>query len=132
MLNTFILQDGLAKDIVSVVFYIVDLALYMYAGYRATKIFGQDILTAGMAGALAALSVGIFYGIILIPIFVFILNSGMVTLPETLLDRFGGELGAGAVVISLALLCEAVVIVTSIVVNFITGAVGGFIGQRFK
>jgi len=132
MLNTFILQDGLAKDIVSVVFYIVDLALYMYAGYRATKIFGQDILTAGMAGALAALSVGIFYGIILIPIFVFILNSGMVTLPETLLDRFGGELGAGAVVISLALLCEAVVIATSIVVNFITGAVGGFIGQRFK
>ena len=117
------------------IFYLPYLLIFGYAGYKSTKEMKLDLLSAGVAGSLAAiLSMFIFW----VPFFVY----SYVFPTPSLLEQFnelssyvgsgGGIVMSVVVSVLLAVLFAGPLATITGVINFIVGLAGGLLGQKLK
>lgn len=98
--------------------FFVNVLLFAWAGYKATKELKQDLITAGLSGSITAL----IFGIVAVLYYTFIINT---IYTGSLFGDFGA-LVRGPYVVAI------IQIPISIVVNFFIALVGGLIGQKMK
>ena len=114
--------DSLSTFSVPIIYFVI----FAYAGYNATKKLKQGLITAGLAGAIAAAITYIALIIILDIIFLAIRFPPAVEDFEWWRAEFGDKH------MEAFILSSFVLFVFRVVGDFVVGLIGGFIGQRYK
>jgi hypothetical protein len=130
-------DTGQTIDLISTVYafllYPVMLALYIWAGVRATRSYGFDAIGAGIVTAFSHLVIGVIQLVIGLLLSLVVMSKGPVgagfATPESVVAAAVFEDVMGMKGVGLSAICGIGILVFGAVVNFVVGGVGSIIAQ---
>ena len=125
---------GLALCLVGAVVWLIQIAIYLWAGYNSVKKFKMDIAGAALTGAITGFASGLVS--LVINLILLLLNIGNVFGTTNMMGLGGnnttallGTAAAGGLTLSLCL-CGVVGVFITTVIGAILSAIGGFIAGK--